>query len=114
MGPPPGGFGCSESTDEGIYKSVVIAIDADTGDPVSAGASKEPRPGPYVSRSGAINSARERITTRLPEAWLERARVEAYLRGDVWIVLFWEDGSKDNRIKASVDAVTGEAKGFSR
>jgi hypothetical protein len=114
MGPPPGGFGCSKSTDEEIYKSVVIAIDADTGDPVSAGANKEPRPGPYVSRTTAINSARERITTRLPEAWLERAKVEAYLRGDIWIVLFWEDGSKDNRIKASVDAVTGEAKGFSR
>jgi len=114
MGPPPGGFGCSKSTDEGIYKSVVIAIDADTGDPVSAGASKEPKPGPYVSRTTAINSARERITTRLPEAWLERAKVEAYLRGDIWIVLFWEDDSKDNRIKASVDAVTGEAKGFSR
>ncbi len=115
MGPPPGGgFGCAKSTDEEIYKSVVIAIDADTGDPVSAGANKEPRPGPYVSRTTAINSARERITTRLPEAWLERAKVEAYLRGDVWIVLFWENGSKGNRIKASVDAVTGEAKGFTR
>lgn len=114
MGPPPGGFGCSKSTDEGIYNSVVLTVDAETGDPVSAGAYQEPKPGPYVNRSRAINSARERVTTRFPEAWLERAKVEAYLRGDNWIVLFWEDGSKDNRIKASVDAVTGEAKGFSR
>ena len=44
-------------------------------------------------------------------AWLDRARVEAYLRGDIWFVLFYEDGSRENRIKVSVDAVTGVAQG---
>jgi len=49
--------------------------------------------------------------------------VEAYLRGDIWIVLFWEEGSsiKDNssglsvhRFRVSVDAVTGNATGWVR
>jgi len=119
-GPPPGGS-ASESY-PGIYQSVVITVDSGTGDPLSAGASKEPRPGPYVSREQAISSARERITTGISEAWLERAKVEAYLRGDIWIVLFWEEGAsaKDSkaldvhRFRVSVDAVTGEAEGLRR
>jgi len=86
--PPPGGS--ASKAYPGIYQSVVLTVDAETGDPLSAGASKEPRPGPYVSREQAISSARERITTGISETWLERAMVEAYLRGDIWIVLFWE------------------------
>jgi hypothetical protein len=119
--PPPGGS-ASEAY-PGIYQSVVITVDAETGDPLSAGASKEPRPGPYVSREQAISSARERITSGISETWLERAMVEAYLRGDTWIVLFWEEGASIedsssglsvNRFRVSVDAVTGEAEGLRR
>jgi len=114
--PPPGG--AASKAYPGIYQSVVISVDAETGDPRSAGASKEPKPGPYVSRERAISSARERITTWISEAWLERAMVKAYLRGDIWIVLFWEEGASIedrssglsvNRFQVSVDAVTGEA-----
>jgi len=114
--PPPGGS-ASEAY-PGIYQSVVITVDAETGDPRSAGASKEPKPGTYVSRERAISSARERITTWISEAWLEKAMVKAYLRGDIWIVLFWEEGASIedrssglsvNRFQVSVDAVTGEA-----
>lgn len=44
-------------------------------------------------------------------SWIARAKVEAYLQGDTWIVLFWEEDSQDNRIKARVDAVTGKFTG---
>jgi len=118
--PPPGGS-ASEAY-PGMYQSVVLTVDAETGDPLSAGASKEPKTGPYVSREQAISSARERITSGISETWLERAKIEAYLRGDIWIVLFWEGGAsaKDSkaldvhRFRVSVDAVTGEAEGFRR
>ena len=93
----------------------MITVDAQTGDPLSAGASKAPRPGPYVSQQQAISSAREYIP-RIPAdlAWTEKARMEAYLRGDLWFVLFWEEGLIENRIRVSVDAVTGVANGASR
>jgi hypothetical protein len=118
--PPPG-----QPTPEpypGIWQRVIITVDAETGDPLSAGASKEPKPGPYVSREQAISSARERIMTGISETWLERAKIEAYLRGDIWIVLFWEEDAsvKDSRaldvhrFRVSVDAVTGAATGFVR
>jgi len=119
--PPPGGS-ASEAY-PGIYQSVVLIVDAETGDPLSAGAYKEPRPGPYVSREQAISSARERITTGISETWIGRAMVEAYLHGDIWIVLFWEEGTSIedmssglsvNRFRVSVDAVSGEAEGFRR
>jgi len=119
--PPPGGS--ASRAYPGIYQSVVLTVDAETGDPLSAGASKEPKPGPYVSREQAISSARERITSGISEIWLERAMVEAYLRGDIWIVLFWEEGASIedrssglsvNRFRVSVDAVTGEAEGLRR
>ena len=109
--PPPGGS--ASKAYPGIYQSVVLTVDTETGNPLSAGASKEPRPGPYVSKGQAIGSARGYMA-QIPEAWIEGANVAAYLRGDTWIVLFWEDGSKDNRIKVSVDAVTGTATGASR
>jgi len=115
-GPPPGGS-ASEAY-PGIYQSVVITVDAETGDPRSAGASKEPKPGPYVNRERAIESAREGVLGFLMDpSWLERAMVEAYLRGDRWIVLFWEEGASIedrssglsvNRFQVSVDAVTGK------
>lgn len=68
-----------------------------------------------MNQEQAIESARERVL-RFPmdASWIEKAKVETYLQGDIWIVLFWEDGSKDNRIKASVDAVTGKATGGGR
>jgi len=119
--PPPGGS--ASKAYPGVYRSVVLTVDAETGDPLSAGASKEPQPRPYVSREQAISSARERITTGISETWIGRATVEAYLRGDTWIVLFWEEGAsiKDrssglsvHRFRVSVDAVTGDAEGFSR
>ena len=44
-------------------------------------------------------------------SWIARAKVEAYLQGDTWIVLFWEEDSQDNRIKARVNAVTGKFTG---
>ena len=106
--PPPGG----------IYQSVVITVDAETGKLRSAAASKEPKPGPYVNRERAIESAREGVLGFLMDpSWLERAMVEAYLRGDRWIVLFWEEGASIedrssglsvNRFQVSVDAVTGK------
>jgi len=111
--PPPGPTG-QVTTDPypGIWQSVIITIDAQTGDPRSTGARRAPRPGPYVSQEQAIESAREGVRGfPMDASWIARAKVEAYLQGDTWVVLFWEEGSQDNRIKARVDAVTGDCKG---
>lgn len=96
----------------GIWQSVVITVDAQTGDLKSGGARRAPRPGPYVSQSQAIESARGFVLRDWP--WIDGAKVEAYLVGDKWTVLFWQEGSTDHRVKASVDAVTGAATGASR
>jgi len=110
--PPPG-----QPTAEpypGIWESVIITVDAQTGDLKSAGARRAPKPGPYISQSQAIESARGFIL-RVPEwSWIDKAKVDAYLLGDIWTVLFWEEGSTDYRVRASVDAVTGAATGASR
>jgi hypothetical protein len=111
--PPPGPTG-QVTTDPypGIWQTVIITFDAQTGDLKSTGARRAPRPGPYVSQSQAIESARERVLGfPMDVSWIGRAKVEAYLQGDTWIVLFWEEDSEDNRIKASVDAVTGKFTG---
>ncbi|MFC1968820.1 hypothetical protein ACFLVX_05510, partial [Chloroflexota bacterium] len=111
--PPPGPTG-QPTTDPypGIWQRVIITVDAQTGDPRSTGARRAPRPGPYVSQEQAIESARERVLGfPMDVSWIGRAKVEAYLQGDTWIILFWEEGSQDNRIKARVDAVTGESTG---
>lgn len=108
--PPPGPTG-QPTTDPypGIWQRVIIKVDAQTGDLRSTGARRAPRPGPYVSQEQAIESARERVLIfPMDVSWIGRAKVEAYLQGDTWIVLFWEESSEDNRIKASVDAVTGK------
>ncbi len=98
----------------GIWQSVIITVDAQTGDLKSAGARRAPRQGPYVSQSQAIESAKE-FVLRVPDwSWIDKAKVDAYLMGDIWTVLFWKEGSTDNRIKASVDAVTGAATGAGR
>ena len=110
---------------EGTYQSMVITIDAHTGNLLGAGASKAPRPGPYVSQGQAIASA-QRYVADIPlsdRSWLDTATVEAYLRGDIWRVLFYDvdsargNGSTfppPNRIQVVVDAVSGEAQGASR
>lgn len=101
---------------EEVFRSVVITVDAQTGVVLSASAQKAPRPGPYVSQEQAIASARE-YAERIPDdlRWLGRARIEAYLRGDIWFVLFWEeDSATENRISVSVDAGTGAVTGATR
>ncbi len=111
--PPPGPTG-QPATDPypGIWQSVIITVDAQTGNPKSTGARRVPRPGPYVSQGQAIQSARGGVL-RFPVdvSWIAGAKVEAYLQGDTWIVLFWEEGSENHRIKTRVDAVTGEFTG---
>lgn len=68
-----------------------------------------------MSQEQAIQSAREFMLRIPPDvAWVEKAKVEAYLQGDIWTVLFWEEGSKDNRFRVSVNAVTGAATGASQ
>lgn len=105
-----------------IYNSMIITIDSETGDRLSFGAYKTPRQGPFIVQEQAISSAREYVK-KLSEAWIEDAKVEAYLRGDTWIVLFWEEGSsiKDertwlsiHRIRVTIDALTGVVGGFIR
>jgi len=111
--PPPGPTG-KITTDPypGIWQSVIITVGVQSGDLKSTGARKAPRPGPYVSREKAIESAREDVLGfPMDASWISRAKVEAYLQGDTWIVLFWEEGSQENRLKAWVDAVTGECTG---
>jgi hypothetical protein len=120
-GPPPSQPG--ESTPEpypGIWQTVIITVNAETGDIKSGGARQEPEPGPYISREQAIERARKMMAHTPVEfgwgveaEWFEDAQADAYLRGDTWIVLFWEDGT-DNRSTVSVNAVTGEAFGGSR
>ncbi len=117
--PPPPGETASEPY-PGIWQTVIITVDAGTGDIKSAGARQEPEPGPYIDREQAIKSAREMMLQTPVEfgwgvevTWFENADAEAYLRGDTWIVLFWEDGT-DNRFTMSVNAVTGKAFGASR
>jgi len=111
--PPPPAVGQSASEPyPGIWQSVIITVDAQTGDSRSISARREAKPGPYVSQEQAIESAREGVLGFTMDAsWIARAKVEAYLQGDTWIVLFWEEGSQDNRIKAWIDAVTGEYTG---
>jgi len=109
--PPPPGPAGKITTDPypGIWQSVIITVDAQTGDLKSISARRAPRPGPYVSREQAVESAREDVLGfSMDASWIGRTKVEAYLQGDIWIVLFWEDGSENNRLKARVDAVTGE------
>jgi hypothetical protein len=55
------------------------------------------------------------------EVWFENASVEAYLRGDTWIVLFWEEGVsvKDprapvNRFDVLIAAVSGQVRSAGR
>jgi len=104
----------------GIWISVIITINAETGDLKSAGAARAPEPGPYVSREQAIQSARE-MMLRTPDGinwgvetkWFNRAQADAYLRGDRWIVLFWDEGII-NHFSMMVNAITGDASGASR
>jgi len=122
--PPPAPAGQPPSEPyPGIWQSVIATVDTQTGDLKSMGARQAPEPGPYVSEEQAISSAQEYVKVSLyEEAWIENASVEAYLRGDTWIVLFWEEGAsaKDSRaldvhrFRVSVDAVTGVAHGASR
>lgn len=118
--PPPPGQPTSEPY-PGIWQSVIITVNAETGDLKSTGARQAPAPGPYVSQEQAIESAMETVLQTpahfnwgVEATWFGKARVEAYLRGDIWIVLFWEEGSTDNRFSVRVDAVTGQATGASR
>lgn len=91
---------------------MIITVDAQTGQSRSTSARRAPRPGPYVSREQAIESAREHVMQfPMDVSWVGRAQIEAYLQSDTWIVLFWEEDSQENRIKAMVDAVTGEFTG---
>jgi len=109
--PPPPGQPAYEPY-PGIWQSVIITVDAQTGDSRSISARRAPRPGPYVSQEQAIESAKEGVLGfRMDASWITRVKVEAYLQGDTWIVLFWEEGSPENRLKAWVDAVTGECTG---
>lgn len=115
--PPAGGFGCSKLPEsyQGVFQSVIITVDAQTGQSRSMSARRAPKPGPYISREQAIQSARERVLGfPMDVSWLGRAKVESYLQGDTWVVLFWEESSEDNRIKARVNAVTGEFTGGGR
>jgi len=53
-----------------------------------------------VNQEKAIDSAREGVLGfPMDASWIGRVKVEAYLQGDTWIVLFWEEGSQDNRIE---------------
>ncbi len=108
--PPPPGPAGRPPTDPypGIWQSVIITVDAQTGDLKNIGARQAPKAGPYIGQEQAIQSARERVLgSPMDVSWIGRARVEGNLQGDTWIVLFWEENSEGNRIKALVDAVTG-------
>lgn len=95
----------------GIWQSVVIRVDVQDGGIFTSSARRAPRPGPYLSQSQAIEAAMR--STPPDPSWADRAKVEAYLVGDVWTVPIWEEGSADrrHRILAWVDAVTGLAEG---
>jgi len=119
--PPPSPGQTASEPYPGLWQSVIVTIDAPEGTLRSMGASQAPRPGPYVSREQAISSAKEHMNL-YGEGWIENASVEAYLRGDIWIVLFWEKGAtiEDprapdiHRFEVKVDAVSGEFRGAGR
>jgi len=103
-----------------------MTIDAETGNLLGAGAHEAPTPGPYVSyvsEEQAIASA-QGFVPNLPlsdRAWLDSAMVEAYLRGDTWVVLFYDPEAliegpslTAHRITIWVDAVTGHVRGSAR
>jgi hypothetical protein len=105
----------------GIYQSVFITVDAQTGMLKSAGARHAPEPVPYVNRDLAVRSATEmmvqttaNVNWGVDATWFKNAGTEAYLRGDTWIVLFWDDASPDHRFSVTVNAVTGKASGGGR
>ncbi|MBI2853105.1 MAG: hypothetical protein HYX84_08450 [Chloroflexi bacterium] len=115
--PPPPGQPAADPY-PGIWQSVIATVDAETGFLGSMGARKTPEPGPYVSQEQAIQSAREFMLRTFigpsEVSWLEKAKIGAYLRGDTWMVLFWEDGQRDMRFYVTVNAVSGVATGASR
>jgi hypothetical protein len=118
--PPPLGQPTTEPY-PGIWQSVIITVNAQTGDLKSASARRAPVPGPYISQEQALNNAMSSLLEIPPNlswgidiSWFEKAQVEIYLRGDVWVVLFWEDGSTDNHFSVTVNAVTGVAMGGGR
>ncbi len=128
--PPPSPGQPAPEPYPGIWQSVIVTIDAQGGTLRSMGARKAPKPGPYVSQEQAISSAKANMTLNREggiwienaEDWFENASVEAYLRGDTWIVLFWEEGAtvKDprapdiHRFDVSINAVTGKVKSAGR
>jgi hypothetical protein len=79
--PPPG-----QPTPEpypGIWQTIIATVDTQTGDLHSIGARHAAEPGPYIGMEQAIQSARE-LMLQIPTdvSWVEKAKVEAYLRGD--------------------------------
>jgi hypothetical protein len=127
-GPPPPAPGQPVAEPyPGIWQSVIVTLDAQSGTLRSLGAHQAPKPGPYISQELAISIAKKHMT--LPglgfvenaEVWFENASVEAYLRGDTWIVLFWEEevSVKDprapvNRFDVLIDAVSGQVRSAGR
>jgi hypothetical protein len=119
--PPPASGQPTTEPYPGIWQSVIITVNAQTGALKSAGAQRAPEPGPYVSEEQAINNAMSSLIGTPPNlgwgigiSWFEKAQAEAYLQGDRWIVLFWETGSQDNHFSVTVNAVTGAAMGGGR
>jgi hypothetical protein len=120
----PPGSGRSDDPYPGKWQSVAVMLYADSGFPRGGDAWKSPRPEPYITASQSVQIARQAgfgFPKDPPEglpppdaSWVDDPSVEAYLRGDTWIVLFGVGGSADNRWIAEVDAVTGEWKRTSR
>jgi hypothetical protein len=122
--PPPGPNGFESETISITYQSIVVKLEVLGGDHLSVGAREMPRPGPYISGQQAIDVAKQMITTiqadtqsdtRLPAVFSEwtTTSTEAYLLGDSWVVLFWEEGNPRHRWQLMVDAVTGRAQSAS-
>jgi hypothetical protein len=120
--PPPAGLtGPGAETYAGTYQSIIATVEIAGGFPRSTGARKPPRPGPYIDEPQAFEAARQMIAdirsgsgpdVRIPSApseWNGTTKTEAYLQGDIWVLLFWEEGNPEHRWRLTVDAVTGKA-----
>jgi hypothetical protein len=124
--PPPGLTGPGAETYTGTYQSIVATIEIGGGFPRSIGTRYIPRPGPYISEQQATNTAKQMINNvessakpdssipSAPSKWTGITSTEAYLQGDFWVVLFWEEGNPEHRWRLMIDGVTGEAQSVSR
>ena len=92
----------------GIWQIVIVEVDSTTGELRGLRALHEAKPGPYMSEAEAIEHARKAARTMDFADWESDATVQSYLEGDMWTVIFWDEGNPERRITITIDAADGD------